>query len=48
MEPIPLLTYIVTSFFGYYIGTDMGNYIRFRSDFEEIKLRLDKISSSKT
>jgi hypothetical protein len=44
MEPIPLLTYTVTSFF----GTDMGNYIRFRSDFEEIKLRLDKISSYKT
>lgn len=43
MEPIIVLTYIVTSFFGYYIGTDMGNYIKFRSDFDEIKSGLDRI-----
>lgn len=46
MEPIIVLTYIVTSFFGYYIGTDMGNYIRCRSDYNEINSRLDKIDIS--
>ena len=46
MEPIIVLTYIVTSFFGYYIGTDMGNYIRHRSDYNEINTRLDRIDVS--
>ena len=41
MEPI--VTYIVSAFFGYYISTDMYNFVKFRNEFEEIKLRLDTI-----
>lgn len=43
MEPITTLTYILAAFFGYYIGSDMWNYIKNRSEFEEIKGRLDDI-----
>ena len=43
MEPITILTYILAAFFGYYIGSDMWNYIKNRSEFEEIKGRLDDI-----
>ena len=46
MEPITILTYILSSFFGYYIGSDMWNYIKFHSEFEEIKQRLDNIENS--
>ena len=46
MEPITILTYILAAFFGYYIGSDMWNYIKFRSEFEEIKQRLDNIENS--
>ena len=48
MEPITILTYILSSFFGYYIGSDMWNYIKFRSEFEEIKSRLDDIKAKLT
>ena len=50
MEPITVLTYTVASFFGYYVGADIYNYIKLRSEFNEIiydldgiKLRLDGI-----
>ena len=53
MEPITVLTYTVASFFGYYVGSDIYNYIKLRSEFneirydlDEIKLRLDKINSN--
>lgn len=46
MEPITTLTYMLTFFFGYYIGSDMWNYIKFRSEFEEINYRLDSIEDS--
>jgi hypothetical protein len=53
MEPITVLTYTVASFFGYYVGADIYNYIKLRSEFNEIrydldgiKLRLDKINSN--
>ena len=53
MEPITLLIYTFASFFGYYIVTDIHNYTKFRSEFneirydlDEIKLRLDKINSN--
>ena len=45
MEPITTLTYILAAFFGYYIGSDMWNYIKFHSEFEEIKNRLDDIKN---
>ena len=51
MEPITMLTYTVACFFGYYGGSDIYNYIKLRSEFNEIrydldwiKLRLDKIA----
>ena len=37
MEPITTITYLLTTFFGYYVGADMWN---------QIKCRLDRISSS--
>ena len=46
MEPITTLIYMLTSFFGYYIGSDMWNYIKFRSEFEEIKSHLDRIETN--
>ncbi len=43
MEPITMLTYTFASFFGYYIVTDIHNYIKFRSEFNEIRYDLDEI-----
>jgi len=42
MEPI---SYILASFFGYYVGSDIWNYYTCRSEFDNIKNRLDKIQS---
>jgi hypothetical protein len=46
MEPIISLTYIVTIFFGYYVGADMYNYFTFKNEFREVKDKLDSITSS--
>ena len=46
MEPITTLTYLLSSFFGYYIGLDIWNQIKFRSEFDEIKSTLDRIQSN--
>ena len=45
MEPITTLTYAMTSFFGYYIGADMYNYIKMKIEFNEIRNKLDTINS---
>ena len=44
MEPISLLYYIVSSFFGYYIGADIWNQIKFKAELDEIKSKLDIIT----
>ena len=45
MEPITSLSYILTTFFGYYVGSDMWNQMQFKSEIDEVKNRLDRISS---
>lgn len=45
MEPITTLTYVMTSFFGYYIGADMYNYIKMKMEFNEIRNKLDSINN---
>jgi hypothetical protein len=45
MEPIVTLSYILASFFGYYVGSDIWNYYTSRSEFDNIKNRLDKIQT---
>ena len=47
MEPITLLTYVLTTFFGYCIGTDYWNYKTFSSDFREIKTKLNDLDEIK-
>jgi hypothetical protein len=42
MEPITLLTYILSSFFGYYVGADIWNHT---TDMELIHDRLEIISA---
>jgi hypothetical protein len=46
MEPITTLTYIVTTFFGYYVGADIWNQERFKSEMDIVKSRLDSITSN--
>jgi hypothetical protein len=46
MEPIITLTYIVTTFFGYYVGADIWNQTKLKSEMDEVKNRLHNISSS--
>jgi hypothetical protein len=43
MEPITSLSYILTSFFGYYIGADMYNYVKIKYEFNAVKNSLDNI-----
>lgn len=43
MEPITVLTYTVASFFGYYVVADIYNYIKLRSEFNEIRYELNVI-----
>lgn len=46
MEPILAITYLLSSFFGYYVGADMYNYFKFKNEFREVKDKLDNINSS--
>ena len=46
MEPITTITYLLTTFFGYYVGADMWNQTKLKSEMDELKSRLDRISSS--
>lgn len=45
MEPITIttLTHIVASFFGYYIGTNLYDTIKMRTEFDKVNARLDTI-----
>ena len=45
MEPITTLTYVMYSFFGYYICADMYNYIKMKIEFNEVRNKLDSINS---
>jgi hypothetical protein len=44
MEPIMIISYTLNLFFGYYVGSDLHNYIKFCSNFEEIKRKLDDLN----
>jgi hypothetical protein len=46
MEPITVITYLLSSFFGYYVGADMYNYFTLKNEFREVKYKLDNITSS--
>jgi len=48
MEPITIISYTLTSFFGYYIGTDMWNYVKFSSKFRDIERKLDDLDIIKS
>lgn len=43
-----ILTYVLTTFFGYYIGTDICNYINFTSNFQDIKRKLNNLDEIKS
>lgn len=43
MEPIVTLTYVLSSFYGYYIGNDIYNNYIYRRDYNELKLFLERI-----
>jgi hypothetical protein len=43
MEPI--ITYIVASFFGYYVAADFLNQFIFTREMSRIKYKLDKIEA---
>ena len=45
MEPITTITYLLTTFFGYYVGADMYNYIKMKIEFNEVRNKLDSINS---
>jgi len=47
MEPITILTYVLTTFFGYYIGTNAFDKIEYTSNFREIKRKLDDLDEIK-
>jgi len=46
MEPLTTLTYMLTSFIGYYITSDIWNYMKFQSQFQEINRRLNTMEYS--
>lgn len=46
MEPITTLTYILSSFYGYYISSDLCNYFIYRRDYNQLKRTLDSIEVS--
>ena len=43
MEPLTIIAYVLTSFFGYYIGSDISNSINLRSELQEINNSLHLI-----
>ena len=45
MDPITTLTYLISSFYGYYIGCDIGNYFIYRRDYDKLKRTLENIES---
>lgn len=40
VEPITTITYILITFFGYYVGADIYNYIYLKNEFSQIKSEL--------
>lgn len=48
MEPITILTYMLTSFYGYYIGSDLYNYYLYRRNHNETIHTLDAITRTLT
>ena len=48
MEPLTIISYTLTTFFGYYIGTDMWNYVKFSSKFRGIERKLDDLDIIKS
>ena len=43
MEPITSLAYIISSFYGYYISSNLCDYFVYRRDYNELKRTLDSI-----
>jgi hypothetical protein len=43
MEPITFLSYTLTTFFGYYVGADMWNQLKFKAEMDEVKNKLDNM-----
>jgi hypothetical protein len=41
----PVSTTLMYCFIGYYIGSDIWNYVKFHNEFNEIKRRLGRIES---
>ena len=48
MEPISTTSiyYLMIYFIGYYIGTDLYNYCKYRQDIDEVKNNLNEIKST--
>jgi hypothetical protein len=46
MDPITTLSYLIFSFYGYYIGCDISNYFIYRRDFDKLKETLARIENS--
>ena len=44
MEPITIVSYVLTSFFGYYIGADLYNHYRYQQNFHTTISKLNDIS----
>lgn len=44
MEPITTLATLVSAFFGYYVGSDFCNYVRYRREFLQINSKLEEIN----
>jgi hypothetical protein len=45
MEPLTIISYILSSFFGYSIGADIWNQIKIKTELDELKNKLDSIHS---
>lgn len=43
MEPITTVAYILSSFYGYYISSDIWNYYTYRRDYIQLTNQLDSI-----
>ena len=43
MEPIITLTYMLSTFFGYYVSADVWNQIKFKSEFNEVKNEFNEV-----
>ena len=48
MEPIMIISYTLNVFFGYYVGSDLYNYVKFSSKFREIQTKLDDLDTIKS